>query len=204
MDFKKHLETAWQYTLQFIGPVLLLTLAYMVVSVLSLGILTPVITAGYMQSLLLALRHGREPEIKDLFSEMRLFLPLLLFGFLVMIALVIGFSLLVIPGFLVTAGLVFATIYIVPLMTDSKMGLMAALKTSWEMALTEPWTDQVILTGLYLILMSLGASFAVVILFTQPLATFLVLSVYEQRLQNKQFPAAPTSPPPPPPTAAEQ
>lgn len=201
MDFKEHLTTAWQQTLKFIGPVLILTLAHILVSVFSLGILAPVATAGYMQSLLLALRQGRAPEVKDLFSEMRLFLPLLLFGFLVTAALLLGFSLLILPGILITAGLLFATIYMVPLMTDSRLGLMEALKTSWSMATTEPWTDQLILTLLYLVIMSLGASVAVATLFTLPLATFLVLSVYEERRQKDQFPAAPSSSPPSPPAS---
>lgn len=198
MDFKEHLTTAWQNTLKFIGPVLILTLAHILVSVFTLGILAPVTTAGYMQSLLLALRQGREPEVKDLFSEMRLFLPLLLFGFLVTVFLFIGFTLLIVPGILITAGLIFGTIYTVPLMTDTRRGLMEALKTSWSMAIREPWTDQLILTLLYLVIMSLGASVAVAVLFTLPLATFLVLSVYEERLQQDRFPAAPPSPPQPP------
>ena len=203
MDFKEHLTTAWQHTLKFIGPVLILTLAHILVSVFSLGILAPVATAGYMQSLLLALRQGRAPEVKDLFSEMRLFLPLLLFGFLVTAALLLGFSLLILPGILLTAGLLFGTFYMLPLMTDNRLGLMEALKTSWSMATTEPWTDQLILTLLYLVIMSLGASVAVATLFTLPLATFLVLSVYEERRQKDQFPAAPSSSPPSPPEVEE-
>ncbi|MDO9042712.1 MAG: hypothetical protein Q7U64_10290 [Desulfocapsaceae bacterium] len=203
MDFKEHAETAWQNTLKFIGPVLILTLVQIVVSVCSLGILAPVTIAGYMQSLLRALREGREPDVKDLFSEMRLFLPLALFGFLVMMALMLGFTMLILPGILMTAALVFGTIYMVPLMTDKEMGIMDALKESWAMATREPWTDQIILTVLYLVIMSLGGSVFVAIFFAQPLATFLVLSVYEERLQNKQHVTAPASPPPPP-AAAEQ
>jgi hypothetical protein len=136
--------------------------------------------------------------VKDLFSEMRLFLPLIIFGFLVMIALMLGFTLLILPGILMTAALVFGTIYMVPLMTDKDMGIIDALKESWAMATQEPWTDQIILTVLYLVIMSLGGSVFVAIFFTQPLATFLVLSVYEERLQNKQPFTAPDSPPPPP------
>jgi hypothetical protein len=198
MDFKVHAETAWQNTMKFIGPVLILTLVQVVVSVCSLGILAPVTMAGYMQSLLRALREGREPDVKDLFSEMRLFLPLALFGFLVMLVLMLGFTMLILPGILMTVALVFGTIYMVPLMTDKEMGIMDALKESWAMATREPWTDQIILTVLYLVIMSLGGSVFVAIFFTQPLATFLLLSVYEERLQNKQPLTAPASPPPPP------
>ncbi len=203
MDFKEHLGTAWQNTLRFIGPVLILTLAHILVSICSLGILAPVTTAGYMQSLLLALRQGREPEVKDLFSEMRLFLPLLLFGFLVMVALSIGFTILIVPGIIMTGCLVFATLYMLPLMTDKEMDLMEALKASWEMATRKPWTDQIIMTVLYLAIVSLGGSVAVAVFFTQPLATFLLLSVYEERLQKAPSLSASGSPPPPP-SATEQ
>lgn len=202
MDFKEHVVTAWENTLKFIGPVLILTLVQIFVSVFSFGILAPVTMAGYMQSLLRALREGREPDVKDLFSEMRLFLPLVLFGFLVMVALIIAFSMLILPGILLTGCLVFGTIYMIPLMTDKEMGIMDALKESWAMATREPWTDQIILTLLYLVIMSVGGSVFVAIFFTQPLATFLLLSVYEERLQNRQHLTAPASPPPPP--AAEQ
>lgn len=201
MDFKMHLEAAWQNTLQFIVPVILLTLVQMVVAIFSLGLLLPVTTAGYMQSLLLALREGREPKIGDLFSEMHLFLPLLVYGLLAMLAVSLGFVLLIVPGFLVTGFLVFATIYVVPLMTDRKMGLIEAVKESWEMATREPLADQVILMVLYLVLISVGGSIAVAVLFTQPLATFLVLSVYEERLQGQQAVIEEKNTPPPPPPA---
>ena len=204
MDFKEHVVTAWQNTLKFIGPVLILTLVQVVVSVFSFGILAPVTMAGYMQSLLRALREGREPDVKDLFSEMRLFLPLVLFGFLVMVALIIAFSMLILPGILATGCLVFGTIYMIPLMTDKEMGIMDALKESWAMATREPWTDQIVLTLLYVVILSVGGSVFVAIFFTQPLATFLLLSVYEERLQKAQSLTASGSPPPPPPPATEQ
>ena len=92
MDFKKHFEAAWMNTLKFIGPVLLLTLVQVIVIVLSLGILAPVTTAGYMQSLLQAQREGRPPELRDLFSRMSLFLPLFAFFLLVLIVTMIGFK----------------------------------------------------------------------------------------------------------------
>ena len=203
MDFKEHLKTSWENTLQFIVPVILLTLVQIVVITISLGILAPVTTAGYMQSLLLALREGREPKIGDLFSEMRLFLPLFIFGLLAMLLVMLGFVLLVLPGFLVAAFLVFASIYMIPLMTDRGLGLMDALKESWNMAVRKPVADQVILMVLYMVIISLGGSIAVAVLFTQPLATFLVLSVYEERLQGKQ-PAIEQGATPPPPSSEQE
>ena len=203
MDFKEHLKTSWENTLQFIVPVILLTLVQIVVITISLGILAPVTTAGYMQSLLLALREGREPKIGDLFSEMRLFLPLFIFGLLAILVVMLGFVLLVLPGFLVAAFLVFASIYMIPLMTDRGLGLMDALKESWNMAVRKPVADQVILMVLYMVIISLGGSIAVAVLFTQPLATFLVLSVYEERLQGKQ-PAIEQGATPPPPSSEQE
>ena len=187
MDFKEHLKTAWESTLQYIVPVILLTLVQLIVVTLSLGILAPVTTAGYMQSLLLALRDGREPKIGDLFSEMRLFFPLLAFGILAALATFLGFLLLILPGLLVVAFLIFATIYMMPLMTDKKMGLFEAIKESWNMAVRKPYSDQIILMVLYLVIMSVGGSIPLALVFAQPLATFFMISVYEERLQGDQL-----------------
>jgi hypothetical protein len=75
MDFKRHIETAWNLTLRHIVALILITLVLLAVSVFSLGILAPVAFAGYTQSLLLLIRNGREPNARDLFSHMKLFLP---------------------------------------------------------------------------------------------------------------------------------
>ncbi len=197
MDFKEHLRIAWENTLQFIVPVLLLTLVQTVVIIFSFGILAPVTSAGYIQSLLRALREGREPQIGDLFSEMRLFLPLFAFGILAAIATFIGFLLLFLPGLLVIAFLVFGTIYMMPLMTDRDMGLFEAIKESWNMAVRKPVGDQIVLMVLYLVIISVGGSIPFALLFAQPLATFLLVSVYEERLKGGRS-AIEQEPPPVP------
>ena len=187
MDFKEHLKTAWENTLLYIVPVILLTLVQLVLITISFGILAPVTTAGYVQSILLALREGREPKIGDLFSEMRLFFPLLAFGILSLLAAFLGFLLLILPGILVVAFLVFATIYMMPLMTDRNMGLLEAIKESWNMAVRKPLGDQIIFMVLYLVIISVGSSIAVALLLAQPLATFFLVSVYEERLRENQL-----------------
>jgi hypothetical protein len=204
MDFKQHLQIAWETTLKFIVPLIILTLVQLLVIMLSFGILAPVTSAGYMQSLLRALREGREPKIGDLFSQMRLFFPLLLFGILAMLAMSLGFVLLILPGVAVAAFLFFATIYMMPLMTDKDMGLMDALKESWRMATEKPLADQLILMLLYTVIMALGSSVAVAVVLTQPLAIFLVLSVYRERLGEGTVDGeqGSTMPPPLPPSSA--
>lgn len=72
-----------------------------------------------------------------------------------------------------------------PLMSDKNMGLMDALKESWRMSTRAPISNQFILVVLYMVIVALGGSIAVAVLFTQPLATFLVLSVYEERLKGE-------------------
>ncbi|RWX43593.1 hypothetical protein H206_03210 [Candidatus Electrothrix aarhusensis] len=54
MDFKQHFERSWQIMLGHFAPILVNTLVMILVSVASLGIMAPVVSAGYMQSLLLA------------------------------------------------------------------------------------------------------------------------------------------------------
>ncbi len=195
MDFKRHFEVGWQNTLKCIGPVILLTFVQLVVTLISLGILGPVTAAGFTKSLLLAVREGREPDVKDLFSEMSLFLSLLGFFIALFIVVFIGFALLVIPGFLVVFFLVFACLYVIPLMVDKRLDLIAAVKGSWEMAMRKPITDQAIITIVYIALLSIGGSIPFLLLVAQPLATFIALSVYEERLGHEPD----IQPPPPPP-----
>jgi hypothetical protein len=82
MDFKKLVVSSWQSTLNFIGPLLLVTLVQLILIIVSFGILAPVTTAGYVHSLMRAIQEERKPQVGDLFSQMRLFLPLFIFSLL--------------------------------------------------------------------------------------------------------------------------
>lgn len=184
MEIKTHIENGWNSTLRYIGPSLLLTFVLTIVSILSLGILAPVATAGYFQSLLMAQRDGRTPEVRDLFGQMSLFLPLLLLGFIAFVLVMLGFLLLVFPGLVLVVIMIFAFLYLLPLMTDEKLGLFDAVKKSWDMAVASPMGDHVVITIIYIALLSLGGSLPFAILFTQPLATFILLSFYEDRFEG--------------------
>ena len=128
MDFKTHLEKAWRLTLKYIAPLVIMTLVMIAASFFTLGVLAPVALAGYMHSILLMIREGREPKVQDVFSHMKLFFPLLLFGILVFLAALIGFSLLVIPGIAVVLAVSYCCLYMFPLMTDRKLGIVDAVK----------------------------------------------------------------------------
>jgi len=182
MDFKKHLETSWDLTLRFITPLVFMTLLMFMVSFLTLGLLAPVTMAGYMQAILLMVRDGREPKLQDVFSQMHLFLPLLGFGFAVVLAVAIGFMLLVLPGILIVLALTFGCLYMLPLMTDKGLGLVDAIKESWAMATTGEVLDHLVVVVLYLGITTIGSSLFIAALFTQPLATIFLMSVYEERV----------------------
>ena len=182
MDFKKHFMTAWKSTLEFIVPLILMTLVMIVVSVVTIGILAPVTMAGYMQSLLLMVRDRREPKIQDLFSEMRLFFPLLLFGIIACIITSIGFMLLFLPGLLVLIALAFCCLYMLPLMIDKRLGIIEAIKKSYRIAVRGNIVEHIIVAVLFFGISAIGSSFLLGSLFTQPLATIFLLSVYDEQI----------------------
>lgn len=184
MDFKKHFETAWSLTLRFVIPLVLMTLVLFAVSAVTLGILSPVAMAGYVHSILLMVRTGREPKIQDIFSQMRLFFPLLLFTILLFIVVTLAFMLLALPGIVLIGLICFGCIYMLPLMTDRKLDLMSAFRESWRLSLEGRIIDQIVLVILFLGITLIGSSVFIVALFTQPLATAIVLSVYEEKISS--------------------
>ena len=206
MDFKYHLEIAWEMTLQYIAPLIFMTLAMIGISFITLGILAPVTMAGYMHSILLLIREGREPKVQDIFSQMRLFLPLFCFGLVVLIITMIGMMLLFLPGVLFLLAVSFCCIYMLPLMTDRNLGLIDAVKESYAMVTKEKLVDQIVVVILFVAISAIGSSVFIGSLFTQPLATIFLLSVYETlgKAAPATAPEAPPGPPPaPPPSAGE-
>ena len=182
MDFKTHLENAWDLTLEFISPLIIITLVMFCLGFLSLGILAPVTLAGYTQSLLRMMREGRDPNIRDLFSEIHLFLPLVGFSILVGLAIIIGFIFVVLPGFLVSILITIASLYMLPLMTDRRLDLPEAVKTSYAMGIEGGFWGHLVTVAIYLGILAIGSSIFIGALFTQPLATLWRLSVYNEKV----------------------
>jgi uncharacterized membrane protein len=182
MDFKRHIETAWNLTLGNVVSLILITLVMVAVSSLTLGILAPVTLAGYTQSLLQLMRDGREPKVQDLFAHMNLFLPLLGFGIAVFVATAIGFTLLFLPGIFVVVAVTFCCIYMMPLMTDKNMGLVDAVKESYAMGRSGELVDHVVVVIIFMAISMIGGTIFIGVLFTQPLATLFLLSTYEEKI----------------------
>jgi len=181
MDFKWHIETAWKLTISNIVPLILMTLVMTLVSGFTVGILGPVTMAGYVQSVLLMLREGREPKIQDIFSQMRLFFPLFGFCVLAFIAIIIGFLVLFLPGFLMFVAMTFCCLYMLPLMTDKGLDVLDAVKESYRMAVKGQVLDHVVVVVLYMGIIALGGSVFIGFLITCPLATVFLASVYNEK-----------------------
>jgi uncharacterized membrane protein len=189
MDFKRHIETAWNLTLGNVVSLILITLVMVGVSTLTFGILAPVTMAGFMQSMLQLIRNGREPKVQDLFAHMNLFLPLLVFGIAVVVASSIGFMLLFLPGIIVTAAIAFCCIYMMPLMTDRNLGIVEAIKESYAMSRRGELVDHVVVVIIFMAITMIGGTVFVGVLFTQPLATLFLLSTYEEKINATPPPA---------------
>ncbi len=184
MDFRKHVEIAWKLTLEHIVPLLIMTLVMLILY--CTVILIPVVTAGYTHSILLMLRQGREPKVQDLFSQMGLFLPLLGFGIVVFVLTAIGTLLLVLPGLLFSLFVSYTCVYMLPLMTDKKMGVVDAVKESMAIALDrEHMLDHLITVIIYMAAISIGGAFFIGAVFTMPLATIFLMSTYEERIKGR-------------------
>lgn len=181
MDFKKHLEAAWGLTLKYVAPLLISTLVMAVVSCVTIGILAPVTMAGYLHSILLMVREGREPKVGDLFSHFNLFFPLLGFGIVSFILIFIATLMLVLPGIVLSLAIAFACLYMLPLMTDKKLALFDAIKESYRMATTGKVVDHIVVLLIFIGLCAIGGSVFIGWLFTQPLACVFLMSVYEER-----------------------
>jgi hypothetical protein len=181
MDFKAHIEKAWKLTIGYIAPLILMTLAMFVAGAVTLGILAPVTMAGYMHSILLMVREGREPRVQDVFSQMRLFLPLFLFGLVIFVVIMIGFALLVLPGIIVSLAVAFCFLYVLPLMTDRGMGVVEAARESFKISTGGSIVDQIVIVAIYVGLSLVGGSVFIGWLFTQPFATVFLMSVYEEK-----------------------
>ncbi|MBW2265794.1 MAG: hypothetical protein JRF28_06435 [Deltaproteobacteria bacterium] len=70
-------------------------------------------------------------------------------------------------------------------MTDKKLGLVEAIKQSYNMAVRDNIPEHIVVVILFLAISGIGSSFLVGFLFTQPLATTFLLSVYDEKTANE-------------------
>jgi membrane-anchored glycerophosphoryl diester phosphodiesterase (GDPDase) len=131
-------------------------------------------------------RDGREPKVQDVFSHMRLFFPLVLFGVLVLLATLIGFSLLIIPGMAIVLAVAYCCLYMLPLMTDKGFGLFDAVKESYSITTKGSWIDNLAVFIIFIGVLAIGSAAFIGILFTQPFVTIFLMSVYEVKTGKEE------------------
>lgn len=186
MSVKDHLLRAWNLWLSNIVPMIIITLVYFVLSIVTIGILMPVMTAGFMHAMLLLIREDREPVVGDLFSHMHLFFPLLLFGIVAAIAVFIGFMLLWFPGFIVAIAIAFCCLYMLQFMTDQEMGVIDSIKASYNLAVNGDISEHIVILVIVAILQTVGSSVGILLLITEPIAMLLIVSVYLERIKDQE------------------
>ena len=179
MDMKYHIETAWTHCIDNIVSLIILTIVVAGVGIFSIGILAPVAFAGYTDSLFQLLKYNRKPMPRDVFSQLRLFWPLFIFGLAVFIITIMGFTLFVIPGILFTLMIGYLCLYMIPILVDRQFGLWDAVRQSISMVTTTPFADHIIGFIIFFTLTTIGGSSFIGFLFLQPFATLFLLSVYE-------------------------
>ena len=125
MNFQAYLEDAYRIIKE--EPVILILGGFIVqlLTILSMTILAGPLMGGYFLLIIYYLRDNRKPSFNDIFSGLQQFGRLLPF-FLVLVLILVGFMLLILPGFL------FATwwIYVLPLMVDRKISYSEAMRLS--------------------------------------------------------------------------
>ena len=94
----------------------------------AIGWLVSAFIQGGVTNMMLKAARGASPSFADAFGGGRWFLRLLAVNFLTTIAVVIGFLLLIVPGIIVSLGLILAPYFVV----DQEMGPIEAMGASWE------------------------------------------------------------------------
>ncbi len=80
--------------------------------------------------------RGQRPQVRDLFAPFQSFCSAVGIALLLWLILIIGFLLLFVPGIVLGCRLGFAPLLVV----DRKMGVIEAIRYSWEMTRGHAWT----------------------------------------------------------------
>ncbi len=184
MNLKQMIESTLNQSLKNLAPLVIMTLVFVGVSTVSLGLLAPVMLAGYTKSILDMIRTEKKPGPKDVFSQLHLFLPLLLFTLVLFIIIAFGFFLLFLPGLIIVLATTFFLIYMVPLMVDKNLGLMDAGQESISLVRQTSFMDHLIVVVIYSVIQSLGGSTLLGTIITIPISTIFLMLAYDQAVNS--------------------
>lgn len=179
MNFKELVESTLNQSMKNIAPLIILTVVFVGLSTISLGILAPVMFAGYTASLLDMIRTGKEPGPKDVFSRINLFLPLTLFAVALSVAAAIGFLFFFLPGLILLIVITFYLIYMIPSMVDRNLEVVDAIKQSIALVRRADLFDHIIIIVIYSVVQILGGSTLLGMVISMPLSTIFLLLAYD-------------------------
>ncbi len=185
MDYVKLVENTWNQSKENLLPLLIVTLVFISISVVTFGILAPAAYAGYYRSIHQMVKYSRVPQARDVFSELRLFFPLLLFSVASALLIALGFFLLLLPGILISFAIAFSCLYMIPLMVDKNLGLFDAVKESYAMSRRGSIFDHIIVMLMIFGVQFIGGSFILGTVLTTPLTAVFLVNVYEYKCQNE-------------------
>ena len=125
MNFQACLENTFRMIKA--EPIILILggLVVQLLTILTMGILAGPFLGGYFLLIIYYLRENRKPVFNDIFSGLQQFANLLPY-FFVLLTILIGFMLLILPGFVLATW----WIYVLPLMVDRKISFSEAMKIS--------------------------------------------------------------------------
>jgi hypothetical protein len=125
MNFQACLENTFRMIKA--EPIILILggLIVQLLTILTMGILVGPFLGGYFLLIIYYLRENRKPVFNDIFSGLQQFANLLPY-FFVLLTILIGFMLLILPGFVLATW----WIYVLPLMVDRKISFSEAMKIS--------------------------------------------------------------------------
>ncbi len=168
------LQEGWRLFSSNLTLFVLASLVYVVLGVLSLGILIGPLTIG-MIHIVRRCQKGKEVQLQDLFSGFSLFVPSALATLVLAILVSIGFVLLVLPGLLLLTGWLF-TFHV---MERDENGPLEAMASSWRL-----FKEHAVLVGVTCLLVVVATSVGSAVFFgaviTTPLSIIFLTVVFDE------------------------
>jgi uncharacterized membrane protein len=153
----------------------------MALSVVTLGILAPVMALGIAE-MFYKTRDGSKAVIDDLFTHMGRTLDLAIQGFLIGVCVLLGCIMLIIPGLLLMALWIYAPYYLV----YKNMGIIDSLKASTAAVKKNGLMMHVVIILVTLLVNAIGIQIVIGVLLTYPLVMGFIGFLFSETSEIKE------------------